>query len=75
MREKRNHRRRAGQIAEAYLMGTLPPPEATAFEDHYLTCRRCAAIVEATDLYVRAMKQAARALRGTAGKASMAPAD
>jgi hypothetical protein len=45
-------------------MGRLALPEAIAFEDHYLTCAQCAAIVEAADLYVGAMREAARRLTG-----------
>jgi hypothetical protein len=52
------------EVAEAYCMGRLALPEAIAFEDHYLTCAQCAAIVEAADLYVGAMREAARRLTG-----------
>jgi hypothetical protein len=48
------------ETAEAYCMGTLNAADATRFEDHYITCRRCAAIVEDAGLYVRAMQDAAR---------------
>jgi hypothetical protein len=51
------------QIAEAYCMGTLDRAVTAAFEDHFVTCNRCAEIVEATERYVRAMKVAARRLR------------
>ncbi len=49
-------------------MGALPPSQRAAFEDHYITCSRCAGILESTDLYVRAMQDAAREIRGTAGQ-------
>jgi len=39
-------------------------PEAAAFEEHYITCARCAGIVEDADRYVDAMQEAARMLRG-----------
>jgi anti-sigma-K factor RskA len=64
VREKHfNHLRRVQDVAEDYSMGTLPPSEERAFEDHYLTCDRCAAMVERTDVYVCAMVAAARKLR------------
>ena len=34
------------EIAEAYAMGTLPPELAVAFEDHYIGCAKCAAVLE-----------------------------
>ena len=64
MRDKRFlHPRKLKQLAEAYCMGTLATPEAVAFEEHYITCRRCAAILESTDCYIRAMQAAAAELR------------
>lgn len=48
------------ETAEAYVLGTLSPEVAAAFEDHYLTCAACAAVVEAADEYVRAMRAAAK---------------
>ncbi|SPF45040.1 hypothetical protein SBA4_330014 [Candidatus Sulfopaludibacter sp. SbA4] len=45
-------------------MGILSLPEAAAFEEHYITCARCAGIVESADRYVEAMREAARMLRG-----------
>jgi hypothetical protein len=42
------------------VLGILSPEDATAFEDHYLTCAACAGIVEATEEYVRAMRAAGR---------------
>jgi hypothetical protein len=44
-------------------MGTLNAADAMRFEDHYITCSRCAAIVEDADGFVRAMESAARELR------------
>jgi hypothetical protein len=44
-------------------MGMLAAIEATAFEDHYVGCPRCASIVENAQQYVRAMKTAAQRLR------------
>jgi anti-sigma factor RsiW len=48
---------------EAYLLCNLPAGEARAFEDHCITCPRCAAILEETDRYTLAMKQATWRLR------------
>jgi hypothetical protein len=51
------------EIAEAYCMGTLGRPERLAFEDHYLTCPRCASSVASTDEFVRSMRTALERLR------------
>jgi hypothetical protein len=53
------------EVAESYLMGALPPADAAAFEEHYIACSGCAAVVEAADDYVRAMRNAARECRAT----------
>jgi len=34
------------EIAEAYALGTLPMESAVAFEDHYVGCARCAAVLQ-----------------------------
>jgi hypothetical protein len=34
------------ETAEAYLLANLPTGEARAFEDHYITCPYCTAILE-----------------------------
>jgi anti-sigma factor RsiW len=44
-------------------MGTLPDADAMAFAAHLLNCARCRPEVEAADLYVRAMREAASGLR------------
>jgi anti-sigma-K factor RskA len=49
-----------GELAEQYLLGMLLPEEVRTFEDHYLTCADCAAVVEKADAYVRAMRAAGR---------------
>jgi anti-sigma factor RsiW len=54
------------ETAEANLLTDLPAGEARAFEEHYITCPRCAAILEETQRYVLAMKQAVHRLRDTA---------
>lgn len=46
-------------------METLPASEGTGFEDHYITCDRCAGILDRTHQFVQAMQAAARELRGT----------
>ena len=51
------------EIAEGYVMGTLPGDERVAFEDHYLTCADCARVLQETAAYVEAMQAAARKLR------------
>jgi hypothetical protein len=51
------------ETAKAYLLFNLPADEARAFEDHFIACPRCAAILEETDRYVLATKQAAQRLR------------
>lgn len=61
-------------VAEAYCMGMLPPRQATAFEDHYLACNDCAAVVEDAHRYVNAMRDAARELRHGANATSAGPA-
>jgi hypothetical protein len=50
------------EVAEAYVMETLDTADAASFEEHCLACARCLAIVEATDEYVRAMREAAERL-------------
>jgi anti-sigma factor RsiW len=44
-------------------METLGRSERLAFEDHYLTCPRCASIVASTDEYVRSIRSALERLR------------
>ena len=55
--------------AEAYLLDHLPRSAAQAFEEHYINCPRCAAILRQTAEYVVARKRAAQRLRDT-GKRS-----
>jgi len=50
-------------VAEAYVMGTLPTDQAIAFEEHYAGCARCATVLEETAKYVDAIRAAARQLR------------
>ena len=51
------------EVAEAYVMGTLPKHQAIAFEDHYAACDTCATVLYRTADYVDAMRAAARKLR------------
>jgi hypothetical protein len=51
------------EVTEAYVVETLDAADAAAFEEHCLTCARRLAIVEATDEYVRAMRESAGRLR------------
>lgn len=60
------------EAAEAYCMGTLPATEARTFEDHYIACSRCAAVVENADAYIRSIQQAARELRSAAPRVKAA---
>ena len=69
-----HHPKNVEQAAEAYCMGTLGLTQATALEDHYITCAQCAGIVENSDLYVHAMQEAARRLRGFARQTNTASA-
>jgi hypothetical protein len=50
-------------------METLDRNSRLAFEEHYLTCARCASIVETTDEFVRSMRNALRRLRPVDGHA------
>ena len=52
------------ELVEAYCMGTLPPADAIAFEQHYIGCPRCAIIVEDTHRFIRGIRAAALDLFG-----------
>jgi hypothetical protein len=47
------------QIAELYLMGKLPPGEASTFEEHYLSCQECLDRLELAESMERGFKRAA----------------
>ena len=51
------------EIAEMYLMGTLPATDAQQFEAHYPGCPKCAEVLDDTGAFIRAMRDAAAALR------------
>ncbi|HTG32352.1 MAG TPA: hypothetical protein VLB76_05430 [Thermoanaerobaculia bacterium] len=49
----------AGNIAEHYVTGRLPPEEAARFEEHYLDCLSCCARVEAAERLQRGLRRLA----------------
>jgi hypothetical protein len=49
----------AGNIAEHYVTGRLPPEEAARFEEHYLDCPSCCARVEAAERLQRGLRRLA----------------
>jgi hypothetical protein len=51
------------EVAEAYVMGTLSAEQATAFQNHYVGCNRCAVVLQETAEYVEAMRAAAKKVR------------
>jgi hypothetical protein len=51
------------EMAEAYLFPNIPAEEARVFEEHYLACPLCTAILEETSRYLLAMEQAAQRIR------------
>ena len=51
------------EVAEKYTMGILSKEEEAMFEDHYVTCNRCATLLERTAAYVEAMRAAAKKVR------------
>jgi hypothetical protein len=51
------------EVAETYSLDMLSAADAAAFEEHFLVCDECLARVEATDGYVRSMKEALGWLR------------
>jgi hypothetical protein len=49
----------AGNIAERYVTGRLPPEDAASFEEHYLDCPSCIARVEAAERLQRGLRRLA----------------
>jgi Putative zinc-finger len=49
----------AGNVAERYVTGRLPPEEAALFEEHYLDCPACCARVEAAERLQRGLRRLA----------------
>ena len=56
----------AQEVAEAYMMGSLPEEEVRAFEEHYFVCADCATMLQHTAEDVDAMRAAAGKLRSDA---------
>ncbi len=50
-------------VAQAFAMELLPEGDAEAFNEHFLICPKCRAVVERADEYVRALKAAAAQIR------------
>ncbi|HEX9941915.1 MAG TPA: zf-HC2 domain-containing protein [Thermoanaerobaculia bacterium] len=48
------------QIADRYVMGTLPPEEAERFEDHYLSCPECLDRLDLAESMQRGFQRVAR---------------
>ena len=44
-------------------MGTLQKERMIAFEDHYVTCSQCAAVLQKTAEYIEAMRAVSRKVR------------
>jgi anti-sigma factor RsiW len=51
------------EVAEVYVMGTLPEEQAIAFEEHYAACDTCATALYKTADYIDAMRGEARTMR------------
>jgi Putative zinc-finger len=49
----------AGNLAERYVTGRLPPEEAASFEEHYLDCPACVARVESAERLQRGLRRLA----------------
>src|SRR5436190_15353145 len=49
----------AGNLAERYVTGRLPPEDAASFEEHYLDCPSCIARVEAAERLQRGLRRLA----------------
>jgi anti-sigma factor RsiW len=54
------------EVAQGYVMGTLPTEQAIAFEDHYAACDTCATVLYKTADYADTIRAAARKLRSEA---------
>ena len=56
------------EIAEAYIQHKLSPPETAAFEDHYIGCPACVAILQQTVLFVEGITAACREFRSKSAR-------
>ena len=52
------------------MRGGLTPADAAAFEDHYITCPKCAAALEDTERFMTAMRKAGRRFQAKAAGAA-----
>ena len=52
-------------VAEAYLLGTLPPEQRRAFEEHYIGCPLCGDRLQFTEHFVLAVRRATARLRSS----------
>jgi anti-sigma factor RsiW len=50
-------------VAELYCLNRLSPEDKLAFEDHYMTCSKCAEEVEKAQKFIEAAKAVARRLK------------
>jgi hypothetical protein len=57
------------EIAEAYLLGTLPKERQAAFEEHFIGCPQCGDRLQFTEEFVSAVRRVAAGL-GVAQAAS-----
>jgi hypothetical protein len=60
------------EVAEAYVMGTLPEEQAITFENHYAVCDSCATVLYKAADYVDAMRAAAKTMRSGTSRAASA---
>jgi hypothetical protein len=56
----------ADEIAEAYLLGTLPRERGMAFEEHYIGCPDCVERLQFSEEFVLAVRPAAAQLKSLA---------
>jgi hypothetical protein len=63
------------EIAEAYLLGTLPKERQAAFEEHFIGCPQCGDRLQFTEEFVSAVRRVAAGLGDAraAGGAAWAP--
>ena len=50
-------------VAEHFCMHTLPPADRDWFQQHVRDCQPCARVLKDTEIYVEAMRAAAREIR------------
>jgi anti-sigma factor RsiW len=47
------------EVADAYLLGTLPREQQAAFEEHYIGCPRCGDRLQFTEEFIGAVQRVA----------------